>query len=259
MPASARTGHCVAAAQSERSRGWRAPRARARSMRGDRSPPPARRSGRARRTGCLPRRAGRQGSSRRRRLRPARAGRPPVARRSLRRRVAMREAWLRRTMPAKAPMLPRRASKAGRRRIRSRSRSCRRSSRSARGRPQAAPEARGCGVGLVQQGDKVGFGDRGVHCSAPRSSLSMNRDCRGGSARWWERSGNLVGVWWETPCRTRLAGFSGSSPGTSSRSARHAHRAAAAARTPSARGRSSRVGTGTIRRAAPRPLPVRCG
>ena len=58
----------------------------------------------------------------------------------------------------------------------------------------------------------------------------------------------------------RVSGvLSESLPETSSPSARHGHRAAGAARRPSARVRSSRAGTGTIPRAAPRPRPVRCG
>ena len=54
---------------------------------------------------------------------------------------------------------------------------------------QAAPQTRGGGVGLVQDSGKVGSGDRGTHCSVPRSSLSMRRECRGGRARWWVRCG----------------------------------------------------------------------
>ena len=131
-----RTGHCVAAAQSERSRACKSAEGPGQIDAGvdhrlqrDAVAVPGGR-------GCRSRRAGRQGSSRRRPARPATAaGRRWRAARG-RTRVAMREAWLRSTMPAKAPMLPRRASKAGRRRIRSRSRSCRRSSRSARGRPR---------------------------------------------------------------------------------------------------------------------------
>ena len=55
------------------------------------------------------------------------------------------------------------------------------------------------------------------------------------------------------------SGFNENSPERTSRSARHAHQAADAARTPSARGRSSTGATGTIPSAAPRPRSARCG
>jgi hypothetical protein len=63
---------------------------------------------------------------------------------------------------------------------------------------QAAPQARGGSVRLVEKRDEVGSGDRGMHGSVPRSSVSMNRDCRRSSRLRWELRGTCVGVPWET-------------------------------------------------------------